>query len=105
GLLTGKVRRGLKPAEGRLAWVAEDKTRVRQSAPLWSEFDDKTFDLIEAAEAIGKRYNRSLPQVAIRWLLQKDVVSSVVIGARTLAQLDDNLEASSGWSLTKDEVR
>ncbi|CAL1534393.1 unnamed protein product [Lymnaea stagnalis] len=105
GLLTGKVKRGVKPAEGRLAWVAEDKSRVRQSAPLWSEFDDKTFDLIEAAEAIGNKYNRSLPQVAIRWLLQKDVVSSVIIGARTLAQLDDNLGAGTGWSLTKAEMK
>lgn len=47
---------------------------------------------------------RSVPEVAIRWLLQKDVVTSVIIGARTLAQLDTNMAAANGWSLTKEEV-
>jgi aryl-alcohol dehydrogenase-like predicted oxidoreductase len=47
---------------------------------------------------------RSIPQVALRWLLQKDVVSSVIIGAKTLTQLDDNMAATSGWSLSSEEV-
>ncbi|CAL1534394.1 unnamed protein product [Lymnaea stagnalis] len=105
GLLTGKIKRGVKPAEGRLAWVADDENKKSQAAPLWTSFDDKTFDLIEAAEAIGKKYERSVAQVAIRWLLQKDVVSSVILGARNLTQLDDNLGAGNGWSLTKEEMQ
>ncbi|KAH9487663.1 hypothetical protein Btru_069931 [Bulinus truncatus] len=48
---------------------------------------------------------RNVAQVALRWLLQKDVVSSVIIGARTLEQLDDNLAAGSGWSLTQAEMK
>ncbi|XP_059178411.1 1-deoxyxylulose-5-phosphate synthase YajO-like [Physella acuta] len=105
GLLTGKVKRGQKPEEGRMAWVAENESRASQAAPAWTSFDDKTFDLIEAGEAIAKKYDRSLAQVAIRWLLQKDVVSSVIIGARNLKQLDDNLGAGNGWSLTKEEMQ
>ena len=47
---------------------------------------------------------KSVAQVALRWLLQKDVVSSVIIGARTLEQLDDNMGAANGWTLTEEEV-
>ncbi|XP_059165920.1 1-deoxyxylulose-5-phosphate synthase YajO-like [Physella acuta] len=105
GLLSGKVKRGQKPEEGRMAWVAENESRANQAVPAWTRLDDKTFDLIEAGEAIAKKYGRSLAQVAIRWLLQKDVVSSVIIGARNLKQLDDNLGAGNGWSLTKEEMQ
>lgn len=104
GLLAGKIKRGQKPTEGRLGWVAGDESKEMQSAPNWKKLDDKTFDLLEALEAIANKHSKSVPQVAIRWLLQKDVVSSVIIGARTLAQLDDNLGAN-GWSLTLEEMQ
>ena len=42
--------------------------------------------------------------MAIRWLLQKDIVSSVIIGFTTMAQLEDNMGAAAGWKLTKEEV-
>lgn len=45
-----------------------------------------------------------MAQVALRWLLQKDVVPSVIIGARTLEQLDQNMGAANGWALTTQEV-
>ncbi|XP_055862443.1 uncharacterized oxidoreductase YrpG-like [Biomphalaria glabrata] len=105
GLLTGKVKRGQKPTEGRMGWVAEETNKASQAAPLWTSFDDKTFDLIETVEAIAKEHERSPAQVAIRWLLQKDVVSSVIIGARNLTQLEDNLGAGNGWSLSKEEMQ
>ena len=47
---------------------------------------------------------KTVAQVSLRWLLQKDTVSSVVIGAKTISQLEDNLGASTGWELTKDEM-
>ena len=40
----------------------------------------------------------------MRWLLQKDVTASVIIGATSFAQLDDNMGAANGWSLSKEEV-
>ncbi len=46
-----------------------------------------------------------MAQVALRWLLQKPFVPSVVIGARTLEQLEDNMGAATGWELTAEEVR
>ena len=45
-----------------------------------------------------------MAQVALRWLLQKDVVSSVICGVTSVAQLEDNVGASTGWSLSDEEV-
>ena len=47
---------------------------------------------------------KSLSQIAIRWLLQKQEVSSVIIGAKSVQQLEDNLGASDGWQLSSDQV-
>ncbi|KAH9488527.1 hypothetical protein Btru_062172 [Bulinus truncatus] len=105
GLLTGKVKRGVKPTEGRLGFVADNENRAMQAAPSWKTFDDQIFDVIEALQSIATKHGRSVPQVAIRWLLQRDVVSSVVLGARTLSQLEDNLAAGTGWSLNKQEMQ
>lgn len=52
-----------------------------------------------------KQIDKTIPQVAIRWLLQKDVVPSVIIGASCLQQLEDNMGASHGWRLSKDQVK
>uniref|UniRef100_A0A0B7BNS6 NADP-dependent oxidoreductase domain-containing protein n=2 Tax=Arion vulgaris TaxID=1028688 RepID=A0A0B7BNS6_9EUPU len=105
GLLTGKVKRGIKPTEGRIGYVAEEKSRANPASPHWSTFNDKTFDIIDTAEAIAKKHGRSIPQVALRWLLQKDIVTSIIIGATSLAQLDDNMAAANGWSLSKEEMK
>ena len=48
--------------------------------------------------------DKSVSQVALRWLLQKDIVSSVIIGVTSLNQLEDNIGAATGWKLTEDEV-
>ncbi|RUS83237.1 hypothetical protein EGW08_009001 [Elysia chlorotica] len=107
GLLTGKVRRGVSPSEGRLAHVAQSgvaRGRGGEAFPEWTGFSDKDFDVLEAAEEIARQKGRSVAQVAIRWLLQKDVVSSVIIGATSIAQLNDNMGAANGWSLSQAEM-
>ena len=48
---------------------------------------------------------KTVPQVAIRWLIQQDVVSSVIIGATSVKQLEDNMGAGKGWELSQEEVR
>ena len=45
-----------------------------------------------------------MAQVALRWTLQKDVVSSVIIGATSIKQLEDNMGAGTGWNMSKEEV-
>lgn len=47
---------------------------------------------------------KSIAQVALRWLLQKPVVSSVIIGATKVSQIDDNMVAAAGWELSPVEV-
>ena len=47
---------------------------------------------------------KSIPQVAIRWLIQQDIVSSVIIGATSVKQLEDNMGAGKGWKLSEEEV-
>lgn len=109
GFLTGKFKRGVKPSEGqgRLGYVANSnqlRGRVGGAFPLWSKFTDKDFNILETAEEIAKQKGRSIAQVALRWLLQKDVTSSVIIGATSISQLDDNMGAANGWSLTQAEM-
>ena len=99
GWLSGKVDRVTGcPAGSRMAW-AEATGSSTQSGPSFSAFkdDEKTWALIDGLRAVAKEVGEhvSVPQVAIRWLLQRRVVTSVVIGAKSVAQLEDNLKAAT----------
>jgi aryl-alcohol dehydrogenase-like predicted oxidoreductase len=90
GRLTGKIRRGQPlPAGSRLHETA-------QYAPPVDEA--RLYRVVDALEAVAAETGRSIPQVAIRWLLQRPTVSTVLVGARNETQLRDNLGAV-GWSL------
>ena len=86
GLLSGKYRRGQKPPEG-----------TRQLAN-WGEppvYDqEKLYDIVEVLITIAEGRGISAAQVALAWLIGRPGVTSVVIGARTDAQLRDNLKAA-----------
>ncbi|KAK6968082.1 hypothetical protein BgiMline_027939, partial [Biomphalaria glabrata] len=56
GLLTGKVKRGVEPTEGRLGWSVANAKARNQTAPVLSSLSDRTFDIIESAENIGQKY-------------------------------------------------
>jgi len=60
---------------------------------------------VHSLQSMLSHSGKTPAQVAIRWLLQKDVVSSVIIGAKTLQQLEDNMGASTGWEITEETVR
>jgi len=95
GRLTGKIRRGQPlPANSRLHETAQFGPPVD---------DDKLYAIVDALEAVAAETGRSVPQVAIAWLLARPSVSSVIIGARDEAQLRDNLGAV-GWSLSADQI-
>jgi len=106
GFLTGKVKRGQEPSEGRLGWMAKDANKLKlQSAPKLADVDkERNWATLDALEKIAKTKGKSIAQVSLRWLLQKPVVSSVIIGATKMTQLDDNLGAGNGWSLTEEEM-
>jgi aryl-alcohol dehydrogenase-like predicted oxidoreductase len=59
--------------------------------------------VVEALEAVARETGKTVPQIAIAWLLTRPTVSSVIIGARNEAQLRDNLGAV-GWSLGPEHI-
>ncbi|TAA06989.1 aldo/keto reductase [Pseudoxanthomonas winnipegensis] len=95
GRLTGRLRRGQPlPAQSRLHDTAAFAPAIG---------DERLFAIVNVLDAIAAETGRTVPQVAINWLLQRPTVSSVMIGARTEAQLRDNLGAV-GWSLTAEQI-
>ncbi|WGR99723.1 aldo/keto reductase [Bradyrhizobium sp. ISRA443] len=95
GRLTGKIRRG---------HPLPKQSRLHETAQFGPPVDDKQlYAIVDALDAAAAETGRSVPQIAIAWLLTRPSVSSVIIGARDEAQLRDNLGAV-GWSLTPDQV-
>jgi len=96
GRLTGKLKRGQPLPAG---------SRLHQTADYGPPADDaRLFAVTDALDAIAAETGKTVPQIAINWLLQRPTVSSVIIGARNEAQLQDNLGAI-GWSLTKEQMQ
>ena len=85
GFLTGKFKKGAPPpADARLG----QKER-------WQRYDnERNWRILGAVEEVAGQVGASVPQVALAWLLHKPIVSSVIFGARTVQQLDDNLRAA-----------
>jgi aryl-alcohol dehydrogenase-like predicted oxidoreductase len=97
GLLTGKYSRGMDgPAGARHA-------TLNVAEPPISDWDH-VYDVIEALVEVAKGRGASAAQVAIAWLLGRPGVSGVVVGARNVAQVTDNL-AAADLLLTDDERR
>ena len=93
GRLTGKIRRGSPlPAQSRL-----HKT---QGPPV---SDDHVYRVVEALDEVAKETGKTVPQIALNWLLGRPSVANVIVGARNEAQLKENLGAV-GWSLTADQM-
>ena len=64
---------------------------------------ERLYRIVDALDAVAADTGKSVPQVAINWLLQRPTVSSVLIGARNEAQLVDNLGAA-GWQLAAEHM-
>ena len=97
GRLTGKLRRGQPgPAVSRL----QSRLVVDKGPPVEEE---RLFRVVEALELEAAELGKTVPQVAINWLLQRPTVANVIIGARDEAQLRDNLGAA-GWALSPEAM-
>jgi aryl-alcohol dehydrogenase-like predicted oxidoreductase len=95
GRLTGKIRRGQPlPETSRLHATAE------QGPPVDDEY---LYGVVDALDQVAAETGKSIPQIALNWLLQRPTVSSVIIGARDEAQLRQNL-AAADWNLTPEQV-
>ncbi|RWC04526.1 aldo/keto reductase [Mesorhizobium sp.] len=96
GRLTGKIRRGEPLPE---------KSRLHDTASFGPPVEDELlYRVVDALEAAARETDKTVPQIAINWLLQRPTVASVIIGARTEEQLRQNLGAV-GWSLTSDQIK
>ncbi len=97
GRLTGKLRRGApKPELSRL-----NNPATAAGGPQVPE--DHLFRVVDALDAVAEETGKTVPQVALNWVLQRPSVSNVIIGARTEEQLRQNLGAI-GWNLTPAQV-
>ncbi|MEU8937363.1 aldo/keto reductase [Streptomyces goshikiensis] len=95
GRLTGKIRRGRPlPAGSRLHDTADYGPPVEE---------EHLYRVVDALDEIARETGKAVPQIALRWLLQRPTVSSVIIGARDEGQLRQNLGAV-GWSLTPEQM-
>jgi aryl-alcohol dehydrogenase-like predicted oxidoreductase len=95
GRLTGKIRRGQPAQEGRISSGGQAGGPVVQNEFL--------YDVVDTLDEIARDTGKTIAQISINWLLQKETVSNVVIGARNETQLVENL-GSVGWKLTSEQI-
>ncbi len=95
GRLTGKIRRGQPiPKESRL----------HETGKLGPQMNDEyLYQVVDTLDEVARETGKSVPQIALNWLLRKPTVSTLVIGARNEEQLRQNL-AAEGWKLTPELV-
>src|SRR3984957_8235571 len=97
GRLTGKIRRGQPlPESSRL----NTKVVVDMGPQAPEEY---LYKVVDALDAVAAETGKTVPQIALNWLLQRPTVSTLVIGARNEEQLNANLGAV-GWKLTAEQI-
>jgi aryl-alcohol dehydrogenase-like predicted oxidoreductase len=100
GWLTGKYQRDAQPTGA--TRLGEDPDRGVE-AYAGRSAQQRTWDVVEAVQRVAEARGASMAQVALAWVLQQPGVSSVILGARTLEQLQDNL-AAAGLRLADEEL-
>jgi aryl-alcohol dehydrogenase-like predicted oxidoreductase len=95
GRLTGKIRRGQPLPE---------RSRLHVTADAGPPVDDaQLYAIVDVLDEIAAETGKTVPQIALNWLLRRPTVSSVIVGARDESQLRDNLGAV-GWRLDSDHT-
>jgi aryl-alcohol dehydrogenase-like predicted oxidoreductase len=95
GRLTGRIGRGRPVPQG---------SRLHETEQFAPPVDaEHLYRVVDALEEIATETGRTVPQIAINWLLRRPTVSSVIIGARNEEQLRQNLDAV-GWALSPEQV-
>ena len=95
GRLTGKIRRGA---------ALPEQSRLHKTAAMGPPVSDEyVYRVVDALDLVAAETGKTVPQIALNWLLRRPTVSSVVVGARNEEQLRQNLGAV-GWALTAEQV-
>jgi aryl-alcohol dehydrogenase-like predicted oxidoreductase len=98
GRLTGKIRRGQPLPE-------TTRLRSKLATDIGPQVDGEyLYKVVDALDVVAQETGKTVPQVALNWLLQRPTVANVIIGARNEEQLRQNLGAV-GWNLTPEQVR
>ncbi len=96
GMLTGKYKRGTDPQEGtRLAAFGERGKRA---------MSDDNFDKVDKLTAFAEAEGHTLLELAMSWLASQSVVPSVIAGATSIEQVNQNATAAS-WNMTEDKIK
>jgi aryl-alcohol dehydrogenase-like predicted oxidoreductase len=95
GRLTGKIRRGQPDQSGRIASGGE------VGGPQVDQ--EHLYDVVDVLASIADETGKTIPQVALNWLLSRPTVANIVVGARNEEQLKANLGAV-GWNLSEDQI-
>ncbi len=94
GLMSGKFSRGNQKPEG--------TRRTEFDFPIVDK--ERAWNVLDVMAPIAAAHDCSPARVALAWLLSKEVVTSVIVGAKRLSQLQDNLEAVN-LTLSEDELK
>ncbi len=95
--LTGKIRRGQPIPEGTRG---QSQSNVEAGPNISQEY---LYTVVDSLDAIAAETGKTVPQIALNWLLQRPTVATLIIGARNEEQLRANLGAV-GWNLTADQI-
>jgi aryl-alcohol dehydrogenase-like predicted oxidoreductase len=95
GKLTGKIRPGQPAKPG---------TRAQDPAGKGPQLDEaRLYRIVAALDVVAEETGKTIPQIALNWLLQRPTVDNVIVGARNEQQLIENVGAV-GWSLTAEQM-
>lgn len=100
GFLSGKYKSSQNKApDGTRIAVTPD-----HAEEAWkNRATQRNWDVLEKMEEISSKMDKTIPQIAIAWLLKQPAVISPIIGARTMEQLEDNL-GSIGWEIKREDL-
>jgi aryl-alcohol dehydrogenase-like predicted oxidoreductase len=99
GFISGKYRRGEGPPQG---------SRIAEAVESMEEYWDRrsterNWRILDVVGEISSETGKSYAQISLNWLLQQELVTAPIIGARRMEQLEDNLGAS-GWRLSEEQL-
>ena len=97
GRLTGKIRRG-QPLPETSRRHNERSNNLGPPIP-----DEHLYNVVDAIDEVAQETGKTVPQIAINWLLQRPSVATVIVGARNEDQLRQNLQ-SVGWNLSPEQI-
>ncbi|MDR3494067.1 MAG: aldo/keto reductase [Ancalomicrobiaceae bacterium] len=95
GKLTGRIRRGQPAKPG---------TRAHDIAGTGPKFEEAhLYKIVDALDIVAAETGKTIPQVALNWLLRRPTVATLIVGARNEAQLVENIGAV-GWQLSPEQI-